>query len=100
MYTNAALAQYVTKNTKIRRIAIFDDSTQYGVEGGREFAFNLENSKVKIVEHISVTDKTTDFHTDLVALQGKKSMPYIGVVWMTWQRHWLNKCENWISVRN
>lgn len=69
---NAALAQYVTKNTKIRRIAIFDDSTQYGVEGGREFAFNLENSKVKIVEHISVTDKTTDFYTDLVDLQGKQ----------------------------
>ena len=70
---NKALAMFVIKHTKIKNIAVFNDSTQYGVEGSREFVLNLEGSNVKVIDLVSVTNnKMTNFHPDLVELKNKK----------------------------
>jgi branched-chain amino acid transport system substrate-binding protein len=66
-----AIASYVAKELKAKKVAIVDDKTAYGEGIANEVEKTLKGAKVQIVGRERTTDKETDFKAILTKIKAK-----------------------------
>ena len=66
-----AIASYIAKELKGKKVAIVDDKTAYGEGIANEVEKTLKGSKVSIVARERTTDKETDFKAILTKIKAK-----------------------------
>ena len=66
-----AIASYVAKELKAKKVAIVDDKTAYGEGIANEVEKTLKGAKVNIVGRERTTDKETDFKAILTKIKAK-----------------------------
>ena len=67
-----ALASYVVKNLKPKRVAIIDDATAYGKGLADQFGTAAKAQGITVVAHEATNDKATDFKAILTKIKSKK----------------------------
>ena len=67
-----AMAQYLAKYGNIKRIAVWDDSTQYGSDLTETLADVLKDSSITVVNQRHFTDRQVDFSKALTDLKKNK----------------------------
>src|SRR4029079_7565190 len=66
-----AIALYIAKQMKARKVAIVDDKTAYGEGIAVEVEKSLRAAGVSVVAHERTTDKETDFKSILTRIKAK-----------------------------
>src|SRR6185369_11025621 len=66
-----AIALYIAKQMKARKVAIIDDKTAYGEGIAVEVEKSLRAAGVSVVAHERTTDKETDFKSILTRIKAK-----------------------------
>ena len=66
-----AIASYVAKELKAKKVAIVDDKTAYGEGIANEVEKTLKGAKVNVVGRERTTDKETDFKAILTKIKAK-----------------------------
>jgi branched-chain amino acid transport system substrate-binding protein len=67
-----ALANYVINTLKAKKVAIIDDSTQYGKGLADEFEKTIKAAGLKVVTREASNNKATDFKAILTKVKGSK----------------------------
>lgn len=68
----AGLANYASKNLKLKTVAVIDDRTAYGQGVAEVFKNTATKDGMKVVDQQFTTDKATDFMAILTAIKSKK----------------------------
>jgi ABC-type branched-subunit amino acid transport system substrate-binding protein len=68
----SALAAYVARQLKLRRVGVIDDRTAFGQGIATEFMRRAKASGITIAGHEYTTDKATDFSAILTAMKARK----------------------------
>jgi len=68
----AGLADYASKNLKLKSVAVIDDRTAYGQGVAEVFKNTAQKNGMSVVDSQYTTDKATDFMAILTAIKSKK----------------------------
>lgn len=66
-----ALASYVVKKFKVKKVAVVDDATTYGQGLADQFAQAIKAMGVDVVSRDATNDKAVDFHAILTTIKGE-----------------------------
>ena len=66
-----ALANYASKDLKVKRVAIVDDATAYGQGLANEFEKTAKALGMNVVSHDATNDKAVDFRAILTKIKGE-----------------------------